>query len=372
MSRSVCRSEKLRGAISSFGKNEKDCSYLEQVVKKLKDHPDYAKLPLAQVKQEARKLTDTQQMKEFFSEYLQTAQMSVLQATEDNTTGAAVSINEASADHSMNGSGARVMSPVHTMASFPVKLHLTALPCDREGENDYASMLEERYGPMHAALQIGHTIIEWTSHSVIIPHHNIPQEPLIKADVTQSLTIASELRAKAREYRASRTRSITGEIDLMFEISKSVQSMIEAVIQVIVTWNRYKHFHPFSVNSQHFIQNIFVVLGIEELPFLNASFSDYVTKLKQDFKSATNNTSFTCHAELDNYVQQKIGEMGTGEMEYLLTEYYRFHLMSREAAVYTVDADVEWTCKEPNCLMPRLESAIAGKDLLITSLRPVQ
>ena len=366
MSKSVSsKSEKVRNTLN-FDRSEKDPCYMGQVVTKLKEHPNYAKLPLTQIKQESRKLTDTQQMKEYFSKYLLDVQMSDLQVRGEDTPGA--SINEASADHSP---GASVVVSPASLASLPVKLHLTALPCDRQIENEYASMLEERYGPMHAALQIGDTIIEWSSHSVVVPHGNVPQEPLIKADITQSLKIASELREKAKEYRASRTRNITGEIDLMFEISKSVYSMIEAVIQVIVTWNRYKHFHPFSVNSQHFIQNIFAVLGIEELPFLNASFSDYINNLKEDFRRATNNSSFTCHADLDNYVQQRLGEMGTGEMEYLLTEYYRFHLVGRTAAVHMPEGG-EWICKESNCLMNRLESAIAGKELLIASLRPVQ
>ena len=365
----VSRSEKKQHPPSSGGKHEeKDSMYLGQVVQKLQKHPDYAKLPLLEVKQEARKLTDTKLLKGYFSAELQSVQMSVLQATgEDHAQG--VCINEASAEHSP---GARATTPVHSMASFPVKLHLTALPHDQVIQgNDYASMLEERYGPMHAALQVGHTMIEWTSHSLVIPHRNVPREPLIKRDVTQYLDIAAELRVKAKEYRGSQRTSITGEIDLMFKISESIVSLIEKVIQVIATWNRFKYFNPYIVNSKHFVQNVIAALGIKELPFLNPSLRNYVGQLKQNFKAATNDMSFGSHAELDNYVQQRIGEMRTDEMEYLLTEYYRFHVASREALVHAANTDSEWNCDEPNCLMQRLESAIAGKELLIASLQPL-
>lgn len=408
----------MKGIMPSFKSTEKDSTYLEEVIKKVRDHPDFQNLSSAEAKQQAKKLTSTELMKEYFSEYFTLAQDRVLQVsqgpensvvqenpqdddlqvttaaatdsvahapedlhvtTQDITTEQTTVITEAveqleaasNADQPVASGGATnstsPFSHVQKVAAFPVKLYLTPLPPDANmtAGNNHASTLETAYGPMQASLQIGYTMVEWSSHHLVVPHFNIPSEAVIKTDITRSLKIASELREKAKEYKKFHRGTVTGEIDLMFEISKSVSSAIETVIQVIVSWNRYKYFHAYGSNSQHFVQNVIAVLGIEELPISSQNLSAYIGKLKDEFQGETHR-SFHSHAKLDAYVKQNIGNLRTSEMEYLLTEYYRFHVASRVGAVRT---EGEWRCTEEECQAQRLEREIDGKELLITSLR---
>lgn len=369
----------MRGVVAAFKNTDKDSTYLEEVMKKVGDHPDFEDLSSAGIKQQAKKLTSTDLMKEYFSDYFTLAQDNILQVT---TTTPEASVQEATAvtetvkqprvginTATSDLDYAEAINPfshVQKVAAFPVKLYLTSLPTDinMSTGNSFASTLETIYGPMHASLQIGHTMIEWTPHHLVVPHFDIPSDAVIKTDITRSLKIASELRQKAREYKNSRRGTITGEVDLMFEISKSISTVIEAVIQVIASWNRYKYFHAYGTNSQHFVQNIIAVLGIEELPLPSQNISGYISRLKVDSET---HRSFRSHAELDSYVGQTIGKLSTSEMEYLLTEYYRFHVASRAGAMR---GDGEWKCKEEDCQVQRLEREIEGKELLITSLRP--
>lgn len=401
-------------AVSALKNVDKDSTYLEEAIRKVRGHPDFKDLPSAEIKQQAKKLTSTESMKEYFSEYLTLAQRNVLQVTAASgdpqittassqngdlqvatasgpdssvkvtTTPTKESVLQASTqDKVQQAEEASVntdpsdsdcpeapkldpYSHVRNVATFPVKLFLTSLPPDDMiADNGYASLLETTYGPMHASLQVGHTMIEWSPYHLVVPHFNVPSEAVIKTDITRSLKVASELRTKAREYRKSRRGTITGEVDLLYEISKSISSVIEAVIQVVVSWNRYKYFHTYGTNSQHFVQNIMAVLGIEELPLASQNLSAYIGRLKGEFRSKTH-VSFRSHAELDSYVGGRVGKLSTSEMEYLLTEYYRFHVASRAGAVH---ATTEWRCEEEECQMQRLEREIDGKELLITSLR---
>lgn len=399
-------------------------------MKKVRGHPDFQNFTSAQVKKQAKKLTEIESLKEYFSEYLALAQDNVLQVTNGRAPArkGVLQVSTATADDSilqvntapqdnvlvqysdLQVSAASTQdsvlqvtaalaqdsiiqvddlqiateeqatavdtvnkpdpfSRIRNVAAFPVKLYLTSLPADSmiTDGNDYASMLETQYGPMHASLQIGHIMIEWTTHSLVVPHSDIPTEPVIKTDITRSLTIASELQEKASEYKRSRRGTVTGEVDLKLEITKSVSSLLETIVQVIATWNRYKYFDAYGSNSQHFVQTIIAHMGIEELPQLqNPTMDAYIGKLKGDFRTE-HHTSFERHADLDRYVGERVGKLSTREMEYLLTEYYRFHVAGRAGAMR---GDGEWRCTEGDCQMQRLEREIDGKELLITSLRP--
>lgn len=441
--------EKLKGAFPGLTSVEKKwSSYHQQVLEKLRKHPDYARAPTREVKILAQKLTETDLMEEFFADVLQfqVAQYSVLRAAEEEgerdpeadpeakpagprveeeeegerdpeakpggsrvveqdlgvsvdelkvTEGVAGGLevsaqaNGATADTYTDGTSLEAPPPdqqlesfpsrVKDLASFPVKLFLTPLPAPRNDRElllamggpaaaaSFTSMLEDRYGPMRAALQFGNTMIEWTPHNLVIPHSNIPSTPTIKTDITRSMRVASELRAKAREYKTSQRGTITGEVDLMVAISASIQEIVRKVIQTIVSWNRYKSYDVYCANSQHFAETVIKNLGIENLPLHNPDFTKYVEELKGKLREppSPETSSFRDHAQLDHYVRERQDGFSTGEMEYLLTQYYRLHLASREGHLDTAG---EWSCEVKECQMQSLEQAINSKELLITSL----
>ena len=386
-------SEKTSGKFSqAVGSDHKDPTYIADVNGKLAKHPDFRNKSRKEIKNWAQKLTSMESVKEYFSEYLEHTRDTILRVTA-KTRGKGITDPSdddfvdlgASDSHAANGAsvtesrphGASIAStglesmsvnldPIHKVASFPLKLFLTPLPPDNMivGENEVASLLETKYGPMHAALQVGNVMIEWTPYDLVVPHYNIPSDPVVKTDVTKLTQVASELREKAKEHRRKHQGAITGEVDLMFEISKSVELIVTSIVKVIVTWNRFYTFHTYNKNSQHFVENVLRMLGIEEVPIVNKDLSAYVDQLKGDFRREVE-TSFQNHAELDNYVRERISTLKTSDMEYLLTQYYRFHVASRTTAIGSKE---EWRCMEEDCQMRRLERKINAKELLITSL----
>jgi hypothetical protein len=415
----------MGAAASSLWKTDKDASYLEDVIKKVRRHPGFKKLSsAADVKLEAKRLTSMETiMKKYFSEYFTIAQDDILQTTKEqngalqdttavhapdgdtirpDTDGVQVSTNQAASvtensEGSINTTAPEdlqvtsisgsvlqvttrpnaddflqvstrqltsVMEQSGAETNFTVKLYLTSLPADPTDDRAWTA-LENLYEPLHASLQIGHTMIEWTPHSLVVPHPNIPSESVIKSDITKTLNISSEIREKVKAYRRSnKNGTVTGEVDLMFEVTKSISFVIHEVVEVVVSWNRYKHFDAYGSNSQQFVQNVIKKLGIEELQLPNHNLNAYIGRLKGEFKSMAHR-SFISHAELDNYTKQRIGDLSTSEMEYLLTEYYRFHIASRAEAVHK---EGQWKCMEKDCQVQILQREVDGKELLITSL----
>ena len=353
-----------------FKGSGKDPAYLPQVIEKLEAHSKKENLDLSStdLRQLALKLTNTELMEEYFSEHtfdlrdigdgilsVNTSEENSAASVNGATNGEKTSSEAAPAATSI---GATRQDRSKQIASFPVKLYLTALPQDSAVlNNTVASALEEKFGPMKASLQIGQTMIEWTPDHLVIPHFDIPTDPVIKTNITEQLGILAELRKKAKEKRTS----VMGEIDLFNKPKESIRSLIRDIIQVIVTYNRYHSYDVYIRNSQHFVQNVLVVLKIEDLSIQSEDLSKYITQLKDGNPTQT---KFRNHAELDSYVQQRINDLRTAEMEYLLTEYYRLHLASRTRA----DGMQEWKCEEKGCQRYVLEEHIAGKELLVKSL----
>ena len=381
-------------------RRETNPSYLAQVEGKLKDHPTYRESSRAEIQKLAKKLTDPEEMEEYFREMpqLQIADYGVVKLSDvsvsikqDDDPGgeleltdtveqpdtneqpaaaavaaAATSINTSQAAAAPITSHVDLLSSlscrVKDLTSFPVRLYLFPLPQDNMvGRNSYASMLEKKFGPMLASLQIGNTMLEWTPHHLVIPHYKIPEQPALITNFTE---MASQLQDQAKQRRA-RSGSVVGQVDLMLEVSKSVYDVIKTIIKVIVTWNRFNYYNISSRNSQDFAQHVMKMLGITDIPLSGLALNALQEKLRNDVQSTTR-TVFGNHAFLDDYVRQRIHELRTREMEYLLTEYYRFHLQAREG-----HAGAEsWTCEEPNCRMQSLEQNINGEEneLLLTSL----
>lgn len=382
MSLSKSKSKLFKSAaVKKTGPTHYDKACVEDVLKKLKSHPEYKNK--SKLKELATTLCDTESLRTYFSDFLDITGNCVLalnpalsvndgnESEASDTDGAeALTINRVNGGNSAAATVELASIPQHIKAvasSFPVKLFLTPLPCDATvtNGNSVASMLEVKFGPMHASLQIGSVMIEWTTSDLVIPHQNIPTEPLIKTDMTRHIGIAPELQQKAREYKGQERRSITGEIDLLYKMSESINSVISSVVQVIATYNRFYYYHPYSRNSQHFVQTVMAKMGIEELPVFSTSLDAYINELKT---GTTTQTNFESHAKLDYYVKQRINELETREMEYLLTEYYRIHLASRTESVLTDSLQEQWRCQEAECQMPLLEERISGRELLITSI----
>lgn len=56
-----------------------------------------------------------------------------------------------------------------SVCNFPVKLVFTPLKRGRKMASTFSSMLEMRFGPLHAALQVGEVLVEWNDSSLVCP-----------------------------------------------------------------------------------------------------------------------------------------------------------------------------------------------------------
>lgn len=361
-------------------------TYHKQTMERLRKHPDYKKTSTSELKKLAKKLVDGKEMEEYFSDiiHMQMVEYHVVKPEDATIKLADIEVTAAdSTDHdtsvkqpaiSINQGACAPPPPLSSLdmlscrvkdlstKTFPVKLYLTAPindPTEVEG-NFFASMLESQFGPRAASLQVGGTILEWTPYNLVIPHHNIPTEAAFSTEITQ---VASKLKEKVRERRGYQ-ESVTGEVDLMLEVSKSVYDMVKTIIKVVVSWNRFYCYEVYGRNSLDFVQNVLTALGIEE-PLQNPHLNDYRERLRADTNRAGRTTHFQDHASLDSYVQEKLDGLRTSDMEFLLTEYYRFHRMAKESRSAQAES---WTCDKVNCQMRSLEQKIRKEEMLITSM----
>ena len=72
--------------------------------------------------------------------------------------------------HSKKVSQAVCRSKRHFGYLFPLKLILTPLKRSRKKANLFASVLEIRFGPLHASLQVGNVVLEWNDTSLVSPY----------------------------------------------------------------------------------------------------------------------------------------------------------------------------------------------------------
>ena len=66
---------------------------------------------------------------------------------------------------------------------FPLKLNLTPLKRGRNIVNTFASLLEMRFGPLHASLQVGNVILEWNDSSIVAPYPCAYEDQVVQLDM---------------------------------------------------------------------------------------------------------------------------------------------------------------------------------------------
>ena len=359
-----CRNGKRRNSdyqkLNAKNKHLSKSCY-QDVIKKLKKHPDYRDVTLEnQLRREAEELTDVEcLMQRCFSTITHDLVYQKLQQREqDQATGVEGECSEATLRR-------RGAARVEEVAKFQVKLllryvnHQTTPPPKLVGK--IASALRMEYGPLHASLLINNEILlEWNSSSLVIPRFVDPHEGsassgpvLVAATVSDHAHIQCQLPEPS--LRAH------DEIDLIFDAASSKMELLRNLASVVARYNSMYFYDVIFKNCQNFVLDALNAIGCRNKPEFSGTLRDYFSHLKREGQVRV---GFESHQELDAYVREKWSTLSQHMMEYLLAQYFLLHMRGEEEGAGAGRGDC-WRCGDGDCMMDFLEAKIDERVLIM-------
>ena len=321
-----------------------DPAYLVDVVGKLRKLGEYKSKTDEELRQRAKQLTDVDELQADFSHL---------------TSGAF----EQFADEIADESG---ISPVHSMEleraqsramrrlDVPaVRLYLFELrtPVSRFFSK-FSKLFAFKYGPLHAAIQVGDMMLQWGTDSLVIPDKYDPADQLFQTDVKERTCVAqvaAEVRPQAMQ--AIQDSNSQKQIDLQFDLTVGVEDMLNKIKKVVVQYNRYRYYNVVMCNCQTFVNDVMKAIGVKNIPQnLTGKLKEYFEKLTKE-KSKFIPVDISTHEELDEFVKSiELSTTSQHDKEYLLCLYFQFHLEAMKT-----DKDPYGDCQVKGCFMPAIE-----------------
>ena len=263
------------------------------------------------------------------------------------------------------------------LCDLPLKIVLTPLSRGGHIVSRFAQLLEMEFGPLHAALQVGNVVLEWNDSSLVMPHFCNFEDQLLQSDVQGFSHWAEFTSRQYDKVRAAVTASdYRKQIELVYHVTAEKHRQIQALVDVIIKYNTTYYYNLFDRNCQHFVSDALKALGVEKPIQFTGGLRDYFKALKQG-RSPSVVAKFTDHSMLDRYVKEKedsgeIKTMTQNDLEFLLAQFFRFHL-EQKSQLQDQNADLSnWVCKESTCCMERLERLIHHETLRIHNFKTVQ
>jgi hypothetical protein len=327
--------------------DEIDLNVFNFVKKKLRRHlPENTSYEY--ICSQAKKYLSHTIMEHYFSYMLDEASQVILETTDELETSLTNTYEKAMLQR-------RTLQRFETVTDFPVKLILSdlqvALP---PFASSFARILQMEFGPLHAALIIDNVLVEWNDHALILP--TVAEKEWVFQARLQS-NYDKFTKALGPEMRDSiRKLDLKKQIEQVFEVSKEKQQAIHQLIQVIIHYNETYDYNVLTRNCQHFVIDAMKALGVKEVPQFTGVFQEYFEDLKQG-KSKDILEKFESHAALDEHVDtiMKPG-LTQHDMEYLLCQYFMFHVFSRKQSPNAQDPD--WSCEQEGCRMSDVEEML--------------
>ena len=341
------------------GRRQSCDAFIVQVKEKLRNLPQYKDLAESALEATAVELTDPEQLRTFFSHLIEdpvyeavSTSLSDKPSSEDpdNDEEAA---KAAERDH-IRVDGAKVL---------PVKLYLRYIKIyDKKPKlsHNFASLMGADHGPMHAALKVGDVLLEWNTSCLVVPRYEHDCKFVFEADIAHSESLR-----KIQGMASSIPDDKSKVVENLFEISAAKSELIDALIAVIVEYNRRRYYNVFSRNCQTFVDAAMKALGIKDGPKLEGKMLEYYNKLKAG-KSEKVPNAFPEHIDLDRYVltqiekDRQLADMPSSDLQYLACVYHQFHLI--QTAKSSPLSDEERTeCMEPTCQLTKLVSVMDAR-----------
>ena len=262
------------------------------------------------------------------------------------------------------------------LCDLPLRIILTPLSRGGRIASQFAQLLEMQFGPLHASLQVGNVILEWNDSSLVVPHFCEHEDPLLQTDM-QHFSYWAEFTSTQHDKvrNAVATSDYQKQIELVFHVAAEKHRQLEALVEVIIMYNERYYYNLIDRNCQHLVTDALKALGVEKPTNFTGGLREYFQALKKGCSSSVL-ARFASHVELDNYVSTKegngeINKMEQNDLEFLLAQCFRFHLVQK-SELQDKNADLkDWACKEPTCCMQRLEQRIHFERLRIHSFRAI-
>lgn len=310
-------------------------SFIGDVVEKLRKIEDCQGLSEEQMEERAAELTDPEKLwTVYFSGIaLDPSREHIERNLEDgaNSTG-----------------GAAVGNPPPS-ARIPMKLRMVPIHVGQYGVLSYTSLLLEHYGSLHASMILdGRIVLSWSASGLVVPTN----QPIGNAPGPSS--------SKKQSEEAVHFRTTEEEVQFSFAMATAKKELVDKLIEVVVRYNKSYYYHPIFRNCQKFVADSVTALGYPVHPKLEGKLGDYFKQVKKGRKTKS---EFQSHTELDKYVVKVLetGGVSLAETEYLLSQYFVFHVMSMTES----ERPEKWVCQVGGgCGMPQLEQTVDLKQTL--------
>lgn len=260
------------------------------------------------------------------------------------------------------------------VCNFPLKLIFTPLKRGHGLAKTFASLLEMEFGPLHAALQVGRVVLEWSDNSMVTPYPCDYEDEVMKLDMQPY----SEWVKYTGKHHSEAKKTIegldyAGQIELTYKIASEKKRLLDALIEVIIQYNKFHYYNLFDRNCQHFVSDALEALKVELPAEFKGGLGKYYKALIKG-KTPSVPSKFKTHSHLDLYVKQKqedgtITSMPEHDLEFILALYFRFHLESKTKL--KKDRKEEWHCEEEYCRMQDIEGFIELQSMAIHNFKTI-
>ena len=329
-------------------------SYVPEVTKKLRRHPDYQDRRFSenQLKLEAEDLTDADKiMERYFSTITHDPLHERMKEHE-------ISMHSQFSD-SYERRRQRRMGRIEDVAKFQVKLVLRYVNQDTRPPRfigKIASALQMEYGPLHASLLINNEILlEWNASNLVIPKRVDPYNGaqstpiLVSATVPDHMQIQRHLSKPFEEY---------DEVELLIDAVSQKIDLLQNLARVIALYNSLYYYDIIFKNCQNFVLDALNAIGCQNKPQFGGNLRDYFTHLKREGRVMA---GFETHQQLNAYVMENHASLSHETMEYLLAQYFLFHM---QGAMRSGNVE-DWHCRDGECMMDYLEAKVDEKLLIM-------
>ena len=168
--------------------------------------------------------------------------------------------------------------------------------------NIFASMLEMRFGPLHAALQVEEVMLKWNDTSPVSPYLCDAEDRIMELDMQKhSKWVEYTAKHHPKIRKAAQCLDYSEHIELTYKVASEKKNLIDALIAVIIKYNKYYYYNLFDRNCQHFVLDALKALEVNIPKELPGGLREYYTALVKG-RTPSVPSKFKTHADLDKYV----------------------------------------------------------------------
>lgn len=313
--------------VQSWMSSEKN-SYVIQMKKKLKSHPDYKTSGENQLLSAARKLVSEEELFCDFSHLIHDEQREVImEATQfDNNEMLANSLEVQAGKEREQNRFDRLVKLKLTVCLCDIGKGVASLHKDRTVIS-IANFLSMEYSGKHASILVDDVLLEWDNGNVIFPRRVSDADLFIfEGDVRESGDYFNRI-ADLRPQLGEELRHFDEESEVLCQSLKMKEELIKSIVAVVVKYNSAYYYNMVSRNCQDFAKAV-----LEAARITGEKFSPENEEYLQLFREGKMRVPqvFKNHEDIEGFVmkiQDKNGlqTLNDHEMRWLVKAYNTHH-----------------------------------------------